>query len=139
MNKSFVLLESSLSSVTPPDIWYCLKLPQEVIDNCLLSALQLEAVTYACQQHETFLADGTRAGFLIGRKTMMLQGMHCFDVGVYGTYKIIIIVTDMLQVKVLTLQYYPHPTPHVSPPPNLFTPVFTCAFPMLTPSLKPST
>ena len=57
---------SSLSSVTPPDIWYVLKLPQEVIDYCHLSALQLEAVVYACQQHETFLADGTRAGFLIG-------------------------------------------------------------------------
>ena len=52
--------------MTPPDIWYILKLPQEVIDYCHLSALQLEAVVYACQQHETFLADGTRAGFLIG-------------------------------------------------------------------------
>ena len=41
-------------------------MPQEVIDYCHLSALQLEAVVYACQQHETFLADGTRAGFLIG-------------------------------------------------------------------------
>ena len=41
---------SSLSSVTPPDIkfWYVLKLPQEVIDYCHLSALQLEAVVYAC-------------------------------------------------------------------------------------------
>ncbi|XP_067030449.1 protein strawberry notch homolog 1-like isoform X1 [Acropora muricata] len=61
-----VVETSSLSSVTPPDIWYILKLPQEVIDYCHLSALQLEAVVYACQQHETFLADGTRAGFLIG-------------------------------------------------------------------------
>ena len=57
---------SSLSRVTPPNIWYVLKLPQEVIDYCHLSTLQLEAVVYACQQHETFLADGTRAGFLIG-------------------------------------------------------------------------
>ncbi|XP_044174018.1 protein strawberry notch homolog 1-like isoform X1 [Acropora millepora] len=61
-----VVETSSLSSVTPPDIWYILKLPQEVIDYCHLSALQLEAVVYACQQHETFLTDGTRAGFLIG-------------------------------------------------------------------------
>ena len=57
---------SSLSSVTPPNIWYRLMLPQEVIDYCYLSALQLEAIVYACQQHETFLADGSRAGFLIG-------------------------------------------------------------------------
>lgn len=61
-----VVETSSLSSVTPPNIWYRLMLPQEVIDNCYLSALQLEAVVYACQQHETFLADGSRAGFLIG-------------------------------------------------------------------------
>ncbi|KAJ7378733.1 Protein strawberry notch 1 [Desmophyllum pertusum] len=61
-----VVETSSLSSVTPPDIWYHLDLPQVVIDDCHLSALQLEAVVYACQQHGTFLADGTRAGFLIG-------------------------------------------------------------------------
>ena len=66
-----MLLQSSLSSVSPPDIWYHLKLPQEVIDSCQLSALQLEAVTYACQQHETFLADGRRAGFLIGKKQVL--------------------------------------------------------------------
>ncbi|XP_073258615.1 protein strawberry notch homolog 1-like isoform X3 [Porites lutea] len=61
-----VVETSSLSSVTPPNIWYRLTLPQEVIDYCYLSALQLEAIVYACQQHETFLADGSRAGFLIG-------------------------------------------------------------------------
>ena len=59
-------LSSFLLAHYPPNIWYVLKLPQEVIDYCHLSALQLEAVVYACQQHETFLADGTRAGFLIG-------------------------------------------------------------------------
>lgn len=63
---------SSLSSVTPPNIWYRLMLPQEVIDYCYLSALQLEAIVYACQQHETFLADGSRAGFLIGNLYLCL-------------------------------------------------------------------
>ena len=63
---------SSLSSVTPPNIWYPLMLPQEVIDYCYLSALQLEAIVYACQQHETFLADGSRAGFLIGNLYLCL-------------------------------------------------------------------
>ena len=31
-----------------------------------MSALQLEAITYASQQHEQFLPDKTRAGYLIG-------------------------------------------------------------------------
>lgn len=31
-----------------------------------LSALQLEAVVYACQRHEQRLPDGSRAGFFIG-------------------------------------------------------------------------
>lgn len=59
---------SSLASVSPPNIWYRLQLPQDVADNAHLSALQLEAVVYACQKHETFLPNGNRAGFLIGKK-----------------------------------------------------------------------
>ncbi len=46
--------------------FYQLSLPNETIDKCLLSALQLEAVTYACQQHDQTLPDGSRAGYLIG-------------------------------------------------------------------------
>jgi hypothetical protein len=36
-----------------------------------LSALQLEAITYAAQQHEHFLPDGSRAGFLVGESAVM--------------------------------------------------------------------
>uniref|UniRef100_I3N3B9 Protein strawberry notch homolog 1 n=1 Tax=Ictidomys tridecemlineatus TaxID=43179 RepID=I3N3B9_ICTTR len=61
-----VVETSSLSSVTPPDVWYKTSISEETIDNGWLSALQLEAVTYAAQQHETFLPNGDRAGFLIG-------------------------------------------------------------------------
>ncbi|XP_013794110.1 protein strawberry notch homolog 1-like [Limulus polyphemus] len=61
-----VVETSSLSSIPPPDISYKLSLDEEIIDRGLLSALQLEAIVYACQQHETFLPDGSRAGFLIG-------------------------------------------------------------------------
>uniref|UniRef100_A0A8C2EPK0 Strawberry notch homolog 1 (Drosophila) n=2 Tax=Cyprinus carpio TaxID=7962 RepID=A0A8C2EPK0_CYPCA len=50
-----VVETSSLSSVNPPDVWYRLSIPEETIDRGWLSALQLEAVTYAAQQHETFL------------------------------------------------------------------------------------
>ncbi|XP_018098011.1 protein strawberry notch homolog 1 isoform X6 [Xenopus laevis] len=61
-----VVETSSLSSVKPPDVWFQTTIPEETIDNGWLSALQLEAVTYAAQQHETFLPNGERAGFLIG-------------------------------------------------------------------------
>ena len=37
-----------------------------VIEEARLSSLQLETVVYACQQHMNILADGTRAGFLVG-------------------------------------------------------------------------
>ncbi|XP_053437426.1 protein strawberry notch homolog 2 isoform X4 [Nycticebus coucang] len=58
-----VVETSTLSSVPPPDITYTLALPS---DSGVLSALQLEAITYACQQHEVLLPSGQRAGFLIG-------------------------------------------------------------------------
>ncbi|VTJ68873.1 Hypothetical predicted protein [Marmota monax] len=59
-----VVETSTLSSVPPPDITYTLALP--TADSGALSALQLEAITYACQQHEVLLPSGQRAGFLIG-------------------------------------------------------------------------
>ncbi|KAM8743137.1 protein strawberry notch homolog 1 isoform 5-T7 [Acanthopagrus schlegelii] len=61
-----VVETSSLSSVNPPDVWYRLSIPEETIDRGCLSALQLEAITYAAQQHETFLPGGDRAAYLIG-------------------------------------------------------------------------
>ncbi|KAL1131058.1 hypothetical protein AAG570_012295 [Ranatra chinensis] len=61
-----VVESTSLSSVEPTDVWYRLNMPQETISQGKLSALQLEAVTYACQQHANKLPDGTKAGFLIG-------------------------------------------------------------------------
>ena len=45
---------------------YELSLPEDVINQRKLSALQLESIVYASQQHEQFLPDGNRAGFLIG-------------------------------------------------------------------------
>ncbi|KAG8237954.1 hypothetical protein J437_LFUL016299 [Ladona fulva] len=61
-----VVETASLSSVSPTEVWYKLTLPEEIVNSGSLSALQLEAVVYASQQHEHFLPDGTRAGFLIG-------------------------------------------------------------------------
>uniref|UniRef100_A0A8C8MHM5 Protein strawberry notch homolog 1 n=1 Tax=Oncorhynchus tshawytscha TaxID=74940 RepID=A0A8C8MHM5_ONCTS len=61
-----VVETSSLSSVNPPNVWYRMSIPEETIDRGWLSALQLEAITYAAQQHETFLPNGDRASYLIG-------------------------------------------------------------------------
>mgnify|MGYP003730071253 CR=1 FL=1 len=61
-----VVETASLSSVEPTDVWYDLSLPESTINSGALSALQLEAITYASQQHEQLLPDGSRAGFLIG-------------------------------------------------------------------------
>ncbi|XP_071551704.1 protein strawberry notch homolog 1 isoform X1 [Panulirus ornatus] len=61
-----VVETASMSSVEPPDVWYEMDIPDSSIDTGKLSALQLESITYAAQQHEHFLPDGTRAGFLIG-------------------------------------------------------------------------
>nr|XP_053635221.1 LOW QUALITY PROTEIN: protein strawberry notch homolog 1-like [Cherax quadricarinatus] len=61
-----VVETASMSSVEPPDVWYEMDIPDSSIDTGKLSALQLESITYASQQHEQFLPDGTRAGFLIG-------------------------------------------------------------------------
>lgn len=61
-----VVETASLSSVEPTDVWYKLSIPEETIRSGSLSALQLESITYASQQHEHLLPDSTRAGFLIG-------------------------------------------------------------------------
>lgn len=61
-----VVETASLSSVPPADVWYKLSIPEETINSGALSALQLESITYAAQQHEHILPDGSRAGFLIG-------------------------------------------------------------------------
>ncbi|XP_017060645.2 protein strawberry notch isoform X1 [Drosophila ficusphila] len=59
-----VVETATLSSVELPDITYELALPSKTKD--CLSALQLEAVIYACQAHEQILPSGERAGFLLG-------------------------------------------------------------------------
>uniref|UniRef100_A0A671UA61 Protein strawberry notch homolog 2 n=1 Tax=Sparus aurata TaxID=8175 RepID=A0A671UA61_SPAAU len=61
-----VVETNTLSSVPPPDITYTLSIPEQTINSGLLSALQLEAIIYACQQHEVILQNNQRAGFLIG-------------------------------------------------------------------------
>lgn len=47
-------------------MYYDLHLPQRVIDEGLLSSLQLETVIYASQRHQLFSPQGFRYGFLLG-------------------------------------------------------------------------
>ena len=62
---------STLSSVEPPNVWLDLKLPPDVISEGKLSALQLEAVVYSCQQHMNILGNSDRAGYLVGMCTFL--------------------------------------------------------------------
>ncbi|XP_076040208.1 protein strawberry notch isoform X2 [Oratosquilla oratoria] len=61
-----VVETASMSSVEPPDVWYTVSIPKDTVDTGKLSALQLESIVYASQQHDHFLPDGSRAGFLVG-------------------------------------------------------------------------
>lgn len=60
-----------MASVAPPDVWYSLMLPRDIIDERKLSALQLESIVYASQQHEKLFPNGKRAGFLIGNQSTL--------------------------------------------------------------------
>ena len=53
----------SLASVTLPPPSYEVAIKE---NNDSLSALQLETIKYACQQHERQLPDAARAGYFIG-------------------------------------------------------------------------
>lgn len=58
---------STLASITLPTATYPLleSIPAQLIQNGILSALQLESILYACQRHTMYLPDGARAGFFI--------------------------------------------------------------------------
>lgn len=59
----------------------------QLVDTGAISAVQLEAVIYACQAHEMTLPGGERFGYLIG---------WCFDL-IYGTYLLYLIVVNFVQ------------------------------------------
>ena len=56
-----------MASVAPPDVWYSLMLPRDIIDERKLSALQLESIVYESQQHQKLFQNRKRAAFLIGK------------------------------------------------------------------------
>jgi len=68
---SVLLLTTLYYSVLCTTLYYSLILlvyssVEQIIDGGELSALQLEAIIYSCQRHETILPCGERAGYLIG-------------------------------------------------------------------------
>jgi len=75
------IVESTvMSSVTPPDITYKHHLPKEIVTEGRVSDVQLEAVVYAGQTHQTILPDGKRAGFWIGDGTGLGKGREIYAV-----------------------------------------------------------
>jgi hypothetical protein len=70
-----VVEAACLSTVASPDVSLELQIHTENHPAATaLSALQLEAVTYACQRYELTLQDGARAGFFIGDGAGMGKG-----------------------------------------------------------------
>jgi hypothetical protein len=61
-----VVETASLAAVEPPDVRYALAAHAQLAAPGRLSALQLEAVVYACQRHEARLPSGETAGFFLG-------------------------------------------------------------------------
>ena len=64
---------SALNSIKPPVITYKMKIPQSAIERGVLTNLQLEAILYACDQHQRMLPcdkskreTPMRAGFFMG-------------------------------------------------------------------------
>lgn len=81
-HKGRIVESKAMASVEPPDIKYTPALPKAVYDSKLrsadeqdrgISALQLESVIYAGQQH-SIVREGTRAGFFIGDGTGVGKG-----------------------------------------------------------------
>lgn len=69
------LVESSaMAAVSAPVITYTPKISQSIIENGLISDVQLENISYAGQAHEQMLENGTRKGYFIGDGTGVGKG-----------------------------------------------------------------
>jgi len=76
-----VVEPASLAAVPLPRATYkILDTLKPQADSGALSELQLEAVSYACQQHLRIMANGTRFGFFIGDGTGLGKGRSCASI-----------------------------------------------------------
>ena len=71
---AMIVESSSMAAVVPPEITYRPHLAREIVNEGLLSDIQLERVIYAGQRHEQRLGDGSRAGFFVGDGTGVGKG-----------------------------------------------------------------
>jgi len=65
---------AAMSAIQPPTVTYKPNLSQDIIDNGILSDVQLEAVTYAGQSHSQILPNGNTRGFFLGDGTGVGKG-----------------------------------------------------------------
>lgn len=65
---------TSMAAIMPPPFTYKLSLPRWIIEKRFLSAIQLESVILAGQQHERRLPNGARAAFCVGHGTGVGKG-----------------------------------------------------------------
>ena len=65
---------AAMSAITPPPVTYKPNLPQDIVENGVVSDVQLEAISYAGQCHSQTLANGTTRGFFLGDGTGIGKG-----------------------------------------------------------------
>ena len=65
---------AAMSAIEPPAITYKPTLPQDIVDKGVVSAVQLEAISYAGQSHSQTLPNGTTRGFFLGDGTGIGKG-----------------------------------------------------------------
>ena len=65
---------AAMSAIEPPTVNYKPNISQDLIDKGVVSAVQLEAISYAGQSHSQTLPNGTTRGFFLGDGTGIGKG-----------------------------------------------------------------
>lgn len=65
---------AAMSAIEPPAVTYKPNISQDLIDKGVVSAVQLEAISYAGQSHSQTLPNGTTRGFFLGDGTGIGKG-----------------------------------------------------------------
>ena len=65
---------AAMSAIEPPAITYKPTISQDIVDKGVVSAVQLEAISYAGQSHSQTLPNGTTRGFFLGDGTGIGKG-----------------------------------------------------------------
>ena len=65
---------AAMSAIEPPVVTYKPNIPQDVVENGILSDVQLEAISYAGQSHSQTLPNGSTRGFFLGDGTGIGKG-----------------------------------------------------------------